>query len=200
MGNMTAANKITLSRIALIPLFMLTVYLRLPSSDIIALAIFAVASLTDGVDGYVARKYNQVTNLGKFMDPLADKLLVASAILIFVQRGDMSSAAAMMIIAREFIVTSLRIVAVSENIIIAAGAWGKAKTFIQILVIIFLFTPYAKVPISPLKDTVNLFGVFPFEVPTLGRISIWIMVIITVWSGIVYIYQNKQIFKSKEAN
>ena len=196
-GKMTTANKITLVRIALIPIFMLTVYLDLPQSNILAMAIFALASLTDGIDGYVARKYNQITNLGKFMDPLADKLLVASAILIFVQRGDMSSASAMMIMAREFIVTSLRIVAVSENIIIAAGAWGKAKTVVQIVVILFLFTSYSKKPILPIEGPINLLGVFPFEIPTLGRVAIWAMVVITVWSGIVYIYQNKQIFKSK---
>ena len=196
-GNMTTANKITLVRIALIPIFMLTVYLDLPQSDILAMVIFALASLTDGIDGYVARKYNQITNLGKFMDPLADKLLVASAILIFVQRGDMSSASAMMIMAREFIVTSLRIVAVSENIIIAAGAWGKAKTVVQIVVILFLFTSCSRLPLLQIQGPVNLFGLFPFEMPTLGRVAIWVMVIITVWSGIVYIYQNKQIFKSK---
>ena len=111
---MTTANKITMLRVALIPVFVVLMLLRFPGSNLIALGIFILASISDSVDGYIARKYSQVTTFGKFMDPLADKLLVTSAILIFVEWGQIPSWAAFLIIAREFAVTALRLVAVDS--------------------------------------------------------------------------------------
>ncbi|MBR5260623.1 MAG: CDP-diacylglycerol--glycerol-3-phosphate 3-phosphatidyltransferase, partial [Oscillospiraceae bacterium] len=130
---MTTANIITIIRILLIPLFMATALGGVPYGVAIALGIFILASATDGVDGYIARKYNQVTTLGKFLDPLADKLLITAAILIFVQSGLMGAVSAMIILTREFAVTSLRIVAMGAGVALAANIWGKLKTVVQII-------------------------------------------------------------------
>ena len=117
---MNTANKITLVRIAMIPLFMIAMLSGLPYSSIIALVIFAIAGITDRIDGYVARKYNQVTNFGKFIDPIADKLLVTAALIILVEWGQVPSWAAVIIIAREFVVQGLRLLAVGEGVVVAA--------------------------------------------------------------------------------
>jgi len=168
---MTTANIITLVRILLIPVFMAAALISEPYSNIIALILFILASVTDGVDGHIARKYNQITTLGKFLDPLADKLLITAAILVFVQNGLMGSVAAMIILTREFAVTSLRIVAMGEGVVIAAQMWGKVKTVVQIVGCSILLTPFAGI---------SLFGI------SIGMIVVWIMVIITVISGIEY--------------
>jgi len=123
---MTTASKITLARVALIPVFMA---LLLLGYNLIALIVFAVASLTDFVDGYIARHYNQVSDFGKFLDPLADKLLVTAAMLIFVQWGTMPAWAVMVVLAREFAVSGLRMVAATGGKVLAAGWSGKVKTF-----------------------------------------------------------------------
>lgn len=123
---MTTASKITLARVALIPVFMVLLLLEY---NWIALIVFAVASLTDFVDGYIARHYNQVSDFGKFLDPLADKLLVTAAMLIFVQWGAMPAWAVMVVLAREFAVSGLRMVAATGGKVLAAGWSGKVKTF-----------------------------------------------------------------------
>ena len=116
---MTTASKITLVRIAMIPFFFAAMLMDFKNHEIVSLVIFAVASLTDGVDGYIARHYNQVSNFGKFVDPLADKLLVTAAMLIFVEWGRMPSWALMVVLAREFAVTGLRLIAVENGRVIA---------------------------------------------------------------------------------
>lgn len=179
---MTIANIITLVRILLIPMFMVAALSGGTYGSTIALTIFIIASVTDGVDGYIARKYKQITTLGKFLDPLADKLLVTSAILVFVQNGVMSAAAAMIIITREFAVTSLRIVAMGEGKVIAARMSGKVKTVVQIVTIALLFTPYANLLI---------FGV------AIDDIAIWIMVAVTVISGFEYFRGFGKLLKIK---
>lgn len=175
------ANIITMIRIALIPVFMWTVFSPMPYSGVIALCIFILASLSDGIDGYVARRYNQVTNFGKFIDPLADKLLVTSALFIFVEKGQMGSWAAMIIVAREFAVTSLRVVAMSEGTVISAGMSGKIKTFVQIICITVMLTGWAAVPVLSQHVTV-------------GILAGWIMVAVTLWSGIVYFKEHREVF------
>ena len=141
---MTTANKITILRVLMIPLFLIAVFLREDYAQIVALIIFILASITDSIDGYVARKYNQSTNFGKFMDPLADKLLVTAAILVFVERGQMPSWAAMIIIAREFAVTGLRLVAAADGLVIAAATSGKIKTAVSIVAICIMLTPFTQ--------------------------------------------------------
>ncbi len=122
---MTTASKITLVRVLMIPVFML---LLLLGHNLLALAVFIVASCTDFVDGYIARHYNQVSNFGKFLDPLADKLLVISCMVIFIQWGRMPAWAVMVVLAREFAVSGLRMVAAEHGSVIAAGWSGKVKT------------------------------------------------------------------------
>lgn len=178
-------NIITLTRIAMIPVFMVCLYSELTCAGWIAVAIFAVASLTDGIDGYIARKYNQVTTFGKFIDPLADKLLVISALLIFVDLGSMPVAAAMIVITRELAVTSLRTVAISQGVTIAAGISGKVKTFTQICCIILMLTPFA---------VISLFMIGGLTV-TINTVVVAIMVLVTIWSGIDYFVQYKDLFK-----
>ncbi len=170
---MTTANIVSIIRILLIPAFMFAALGATPTGDIWAVAIFLFASVTDWVDGYIARKYNQITTFGKFLDPLADKLLVAAAILVLVSRGIMGSVPAMLIIAREFIVTSLRIVAMGEGIVIAAQKSGKIKTFMQIIGVAILFAPIESVSVGVLGATI-------------GDITVWLMTAITVISGIEY--------------
>lgn len=136
---MTTANKITLARIAMIPFFVVFALLDDWRWQAAALALFCIASFTDFLDGYIARKYNQVTDFGKFVDPLADKLLVTAALVIFVGQGLLASWMVFLILAREFIITSLRNVAAAKGQVMAAAWSGKVKTCVQIAGIILIF-------------------------------------------------------------
>ncbi len=136
---MTTANKITLARIAMIPFFVVFALLEGWQWQLAALALFCVASFTDFLDGYIARKYNQVTDFGKFVDPLADKLLVTAALVIFVGQGLLASWMVFIILAREFIITSLRNVAAAKGQVMAAAWSGKVKTCVQIAGVILIF-------------------------------------------------------------
>ncbi len=180
---MTTANKITIARIVMIPALIVAMLLDTDVSSIIALVIFVVASITDCIDGYLARKHNQITNFGKFLDPLADKLLIMAAILIFVQWGQMPAWAAIIILAREFAVTGLRLVAATGGVVIAAGMSGKIKTVTSILAIILMMTP--------IHDWV-LFGSITVDV-----VCYVLMVITTVWSGVEYFVKNIKILDVK---
>ena len=136
---MNLANKLTLIRIILVPIFLVFIaYQDLPYGSVIATLIFIIASVTDHLDGYIARSRNQVTNFGKFMDPLADKLLVTAALISLVELQLVPAWAAIVIIAREFAVSGLRTIAASEGLVIAASWWGKIKTVIQIIAIVLL--------------------------------------------------------------
>jgi len=125
---MNLPNKLTILRIALVPFFVAAMLINFPFRYLAALVLFAVASLTDMLDGKIARKYGLVTNFGKFMDPLADKVLVMAALICFIPCFGLSAVAVIIIMAREFLVTSLRLVASSEGLVIAADKWGKIKT------------------------------------------------------------------------
>ena len=181
---MTAANWITISRILLIPLFMISMDSTWPYSNVFALTIFIVASLTDGIDGYIARKFNQITTFGKFMDPLADKLLVATAVICFVRDGKMAAWAAVVILTREFAVTSLRMIAATSGVVIAAGFSGKIKTTVQILCIVFILTPQHSITLlnSPIS---------------LGDVAVWLMVAVAVWSGLDYLVRHRDYINIK---
>lgn len=122
---MNTANKLTLLRVVMIPVFMAALYVEFPFHMIVALTVFILASVTDFIDGYIARNFNQITDFGKFMDPLADKLLVTSAMLWFVEVGQMSAWVLLIVIAREFAVSGLRMVAAPKGVVIAAGWSGK---------------------------------------------------------------------------
>jgi CDP-diacylglycerol--glycerol-3-phosphate 3-phosphatidyltransferase len=142
----------------------------------IALLIFCIASLTDCLDGYLARKYNLITNFGKFMDPLADKLLVCSALICLSSLGQLSPWVVLIIIAREFIISGFRLVASDNNIVIAASCWGKAKTVTQMIMIILLILDFKN-------------EIFTF----LADLSIVISVSLTIISLVDYIWKNKQV-------
>ncbi|SCY11921.1 CDP-diacylglycerol--glycerol-3-phosphate 3-phosphatidyltransferase [Alkaliphilus peptidifermentans] len=177
---MNLANKLTILRILLVPVFMVFLLNRVPYGVQIAAGIFIIAAITDTLDGYIARKKNQVTNFGKFMDPLADKLLVSAALISLVQLGKLSAWVVVIIIAREFTISILRAVAAAEGIVIAASWWGKAKTITQIIAIIAIL----------INNFPFRYINFPFD-----TIMIWVAVIFTVISGLDYIKINNHILK-----
>ena len=177
---MTLPNILTCVRVLLIPVFMVLAYQNNMPCDIAALIVYVVACLTDYVDGYLARKNNQVTNFGKFMDPVADKLLVMAALLIFIEDGTIPAWAVAIILGREFIVSALRMVAASEGLVIAANMWGKAKTMITMITLIFLLCPIGPILLGPVS---------------LQDIMIWITVVITAISGTTYITDNFAVIK-----
>lgn len=133
---MNLANKLTVLRMILVPVFLICAMINTTTGNVVALAIFIIASITDKLDGYIARSRNQITNFGKFMDPLADKLLVTCALIILVERGIIPAWVVVVIIAREFVVSGLRTLAASQGVVIAASNWGKLKTVIQMIAII----------------------------------------------------------------
>lgn len=175
---MNLANKITIARILLVPIFMFFLLTNIPYGVTIAALIFIIAALTDSLDGYIARSRNQITKLGKFMDPLADKLLVTAALVSLVQMDRLPAWVTVIIISREIIVSVFRAVAASEGIVIAASPWGKAKTVSQIVAILVLL--FNNFPFSLLN--------MPFDI-----IAVWAAVILTVISGFDYINKNKQV-------
>ena len=190
---MNLANKLTVIRIFLVPLFLLFIIVKdiVPYGSFIATTIFILASLTDKLDGYIARSRNQVTNFGKFMDPLADKLLVTTALICLVDLHVISSVVAVIIIAREFAVSGLRTVAASEGKVIAASYWGKAKTVVQIIAIVFALLKVNIAASETLSAYVsqNIYLNGLFNVGT--EILMVIAVIITIISGLDYFYKNK---------
>lgn len=177
---MNLANKITFTRIFIIPLFILSLLGDFPYSQYVAAFIFILAASTDSMDGYIARKRNEITNLGKFLDPLADKLLITSALVALVEMGRISSVVAIIIISREFIVTGFRVIAASEGVVIAASWLGKIKTIAQIVSIVAILLD---------NFPFQLIG-FPFD-----TISLYIATMITILSGIDYIYKNRKLLK-----
>ena len=181
---MTTASKITMIRVVLIPVFIVLMLLDFPGHTWYALAAFIIASLTDTVDGIVARKYGQVTDFGKFIDPLADKLLVIAALLIFVQNGQMTSWAAMIVITRELAVTGLRLIAVENGLVIAAAKSGKVKTFTSLVAICIMLTPW---------HGIKLIGAFDVD-----ALMVLCILATTVYSGVEYFVKNGKLLNLKK--
>lgn len=179
---MNTPNKLTLLRTALVPFFMAFLLIdTIPYNYIWALIVFAVASITDALDGYLARKYNQVTTFGKFLDPLADKVLVVSAVVCFIELGLASSVAVVCIIAREFMVTSIRLVALSsDGKVIPAGVLGKIKTVVSLLAIIAILVMLS----------LGQFLDLDMQIVTISHWLMWITAGITIFSGIQYVIDN----------
>ena len=176
---MTTANKLTLFRVALIPVFLVLAY---AGRMYWALAVFVVASLTDMLDGYIARHYNQITDFGKFMDPLADKVLVMAAMCYFVEAGRMSGWALAIVLLREFAVSGMRLVAVEQGRVIAAAWSGKVKTAATMvcLCLMLLVGP------PQLGDSAPDFT---------AHISTAVILVTTVWSGVEYFWKNRDVFR-----
>lgn len=178
---MNVPNRLTILRVAMIPLFVIAMlWQQLPYSDYIAGGLFIAACITDFFDGYLARKYNQVTTFGKFMDPLADKLLVCAALICFLAdpQTNMPAWVVIIIISREFIISGFRLVAAEKGVTIAASYWGKVKTFVQMAMSIFL--------------------VFHFQAEVfhiIESILIYASVILTIISLVDYIYKNRGVMK-----
>ena len=167
---MNLPNKLTLMRIILTPIFMAVLYWGFPGADYAALAIFMIASLTDLLDGKIARKYNLVTDFGKFADPLADKILVTAAMLWFVEVGRMPAWALLVVLLREFAVSGLRMIASDKGRVIAAGWSGKVKTAATMVCVILMFLP----------------------IPGwLNTACVAVIVVTTIYSGVEYFLQNK---------
>ena len=167
---MTTANKLTILRVLLIPIFLILLYLGFPGCRWAALAVFVLASLTDLLDGKIARKYGLITDFGKFADPLADKILVTAAMLWFVEAGRMPAWALLVVICREFAVSGLRMIASDEGRVIAAGWSGKIKTASTMACIVLMFLP--------IPDTVN-------------TACVGVIVATTIYSGVEYFWKNK---------
>jgi CDP-diacylglycerol--glycerol-3-phosphate 3-phosphatidyltransferase len=184
------ANRITLARIFLVPVLMIFLLIRfdfgqiyiervsLSISELIATLVFILAAVTDGLDGYIARRNRIVTNLGKFLDPLADKLLITAALISLVEMQRLEAWIAIVIISREFAVTGLRLIAVAEGTVIAASPLGKVKTIVQIVAIVSLM--------------LNNIPFAIFQIP-FAEVATWLAIIITIWSGWDYFYKNRHV-------
>ncbi|WP_074033218.1 CDP-diacylglycerol--glycerol-3-phosphate 3-phosphatidyltransferase [Exiguobacterium sp. AT1b] len=187
---MNLPNRLTMLRVVLIPVFVVLLAVdfdwgnitflgaEIPLHQFIAGVIFTIAAITDWLDGHLARKHNLVTNFGKFMDPLADKLLVTAALVLLVEMDLVAAWVVVVILSREFAVTGLRLVAADEGIVVAAGKSGKAKTWVQLFAIIFL-----------------LFGnpIFSYVGIPFGEWAMWLALALTIYSGAEYFAQNYKI-------
>ncbi|HAR86904.1 CDP-diacylglycerol--glycerol-3-phosphate 3-phosphatidyltransferase [Clostridium sulfidigenes] len=180
---MNLANKLTVLRIMLVPIFLICAMIDTTTTNIIALSIFIIASATDKLDGYIARSRNQITNFGKFMDPLADKLLVTCALILLVEKGIVAAWVVVVIIAREFIVSGLRTLAASQGVVIAASNWGKLKTVIQMIAIIM----------GLLSLVYN-----PGWLNITTQVTIYLAAVITIGSGVDYFIKGKDIININE--
>ena len=179
---MNTPNKLTVARMIIVPflvVFLLTGWGG-DANRYISLALFVVASVTDWLDGYLARKNNLVTNFGKFMDPLADKLLVCSAMICMIELNRLPAWFVIIIIGREFIISGFRLIAAENGIVIAANYWGKFKTASQMIMIILLILHFD--------------GIFV----TLEQLFIWLSLALTIISLITYIWQNKSVLSMQE--
>lgn len=173
---MNLPNKLTVVRMALVPFFVAALLLSMTNDSLkwVALALFVIASLTDFADGYIARKYNLITNFGKFMDPLADKILTISGMICLIELGRIPSWIVVIIVAREFIISGFRLVAAENGVVIAANYWGKFKTNFQMAMIILMIM---NIP----------------QLQLLTNIVMWIALALTLISLWTYIMANKQV-------
>lgn len=181
---MNLPNKLTMLRIIMVPfmvVFLLVPGLRQYNGDMIALIIFIAASLTDMLDGYIARKYDLITDFGKFMDPLADKLLVCSAMICLIERDMLNAWVVIVLISREFIISGIRLIAAEKGVVVAANIFGKLKTVVQMLMIIYLMGGFFGG-----KDSVG------------GQILIYASVVFAVVSLVIYIVQNRSVLMEAE--
>jgi len=174
---MNTANKLTLFRMLLIPAFLVVLYIGFFGSQYVAMVIFVAAGLTDIADGYIARKRNEVTDFGKLMDPLADKILVLAAMLWFLEQGVMPAWAVLIVVVREFLVTALRMIAVDNGRVIAAGISGKIKTVVTMVCLTVMFLDLQS---------------------WMLHICVALITITTIVSGIEYFIKNKDIFNWKK--
>lgn len=190
---MNLANKLTLFRVILVPFFIAALMIPvIPFGNLFALVVFALASITDMLDGKVARKYNMITDLGKFLDPLADKILVAAALICFVELGWAPAWAVWLIMAREFMVSGVRLAAANskQKLVIAANIWGKLKTASTMVAICLILIMHI------LTDSFGVLTGMPVQ--TITDVLVYVCTFLTVVSGIIYLYDYRSVFKEKE--
>ena len=192
---MNLPNKLTVARILLVPFFVAALLIDFPLNNLVALALFGAASLTDMFDGKIARKHGLITDFGKFADPLADKILVISALLCFVQLGLCDCVAVIVVLFREFVVTSIRLIAAAKGKVIAANMWGKVKTVTQIVAIVCVLVMQTVLDLGGLG--VQLPAALPSVFTVIGEVLIWISTFFAVLSGVVYVAQNRQFISEK---
>lgn len=195
---MNLPNKLTVVRIVLAPLFLALALWEFPFHYAVSLVVFIAAAITDMFDGKIARARGLITNLGKFLDPLADKMLTTAAFLLFLAIDKMNVWALMLILTREFMVTSVRLLAAKGGKVIAASMWGKAKTVAQFIAIIFMLTALE----FSTWQTSFLAGVsLPdavFSVPlVIGEVLIWISTVLSLIAGVEYVWLNREYFLDK---
>ncbi|MGN0665221.1 MAG: CDP-diacylglycerol--glycerol-3-phosphate 3-phosphatidyltransferase [Huintestinicola sp.] len=186
---MNLPNKLTVLRVVLVPFFIFFLLTDIvPCSALLAFVVFAAASITDALDGHIARSRNLVTNFGKFLDPLADKVLVISALVCFIQMGFVDAVPVIIIIAREFMVSGLRLIVANEGVVVAAGIWGKLKTAFTMaaIVIILLFAMIFG------KDSSG----YASWVIITEQVLIWISTVLTIISGMKYLMGYKDYINS----
>ncbi|MEE3427415.1 MAG: CDP-diacylglycerol--glycerol-3-phosphate 3-phosphatidyltransferase [Ruminococcus sp.] len=189
---MNLPNKLTILRIVLVPFFIAAILIDFPFHYLAALAVFGAASLTDMFDGKIARRRNLVTNFGKFSDPLADKILVLSALVCFIQAGLCDAILVIVVLFREFTVTSIRLVAASEGKVVAANIWGKVKTVTQITAIIIIFVLQITLDILKMVPMDSaLISNLNFIFYIIGEAALWISTVFCIISGVIYLKDNK---------
>ena len=184
---MNTANKITVRRVFLIPVFIILVLFENTYAQLAALLVFIIAAVTDTIDGYIARKYNMVSDFGKFLDPLADKLLVTAALSALVGMNRISVWILFIITVREFIVTGLRLIAVNNGVVIAASIWGKIKTVLQLIVISIALLPFEFGQNQAILGKVTTVDILMYAV-----------VAVTIISGCEYIAKNSSVLKDRK--
>ncbi len=185
-------NLLTVSRVVITPIFLVTILIEtLPHRFLIACVIFSIASITDAIDGHIARKNNQITNFGKFLDPIADKILTTAALLAFMFMGLCNIWIVMLVLTREFAIASVRMLAATNGVVIPANVWGKIKTVSQ-MVFTILIMLLGEVYFILETSEAELFS----KLPDLSLISnglLWITAILTVVSGVIYLYDSRKI-------
>ena len=192
---MNIPNKISLTRICLMPIFILCFLLNFPGSKFVALGIFIIAAISDAVDGHIARKYNMVTNLGKFLDPIADKLLVASVLFMIAIDGTIPAPwgviVVTLIMSRELIIDAFRLIASTKGIVMAADIFGKAKTMVQ------CWTMPLCMLLAFFEQCTNVGGAGLLTFQVICYVLIGLSTVLTIISGVNYIVKNKQVIASK---
>lgn len=188
MQKLNLPNKLTLIRMFLAPIYLALMLIEFPCHYIVALAVFAVASLTDMLDGKIARKNNLITVFGKLLDPLADKMLITAALLAFMREGWCSIWIVMIVLTREFAVAGVRLIATAQGIVIPANYWGKAKTVSQMVFTIIIML------LAELDATFDIFANAGwFTLARVSNIMLWITAVLTVVSGITYFVDSKKL-------
>ena len=200
---MNLPNKLTVGRIILVPLFVAALLIPFPLHNIAALLIFIAASITDLLDGKIARKHNLITDFGKFADPLADKILVLSALLCFIQLGWCDCVAVIIVLFREFTVTSVRLIAAAKGEVIAANIWGKVKTVTQMVAIIAILVFRAAYEVIFMLLPADITGNADFCATANqwlfwgGEALVWISTVFAIISGVIYLVQNRHFISEK---